>query len=460
MKITGTLARGLLAGVCVAFCAPSMADLRSAETAYQKGEFDTAVKNFRELAEIGQPMAQFDLAVMYVRGEGVRRSEIYAYAWASLAADNGLEKAKNLADQLRPGLAPGSEKVAADIKAQYGSAQLDSRLNPRIVEGAEREDRSRCHFVHAYLPDYPGGAARNGLQGQIYVEYSLMPDGRSRNPRIIYAVPSGVFDSAVRNALLHTEFPPAPDAHEPVQCTMFYRFVINNTTKEDYPALQALVSRTRAHAETGDPEAQMLYGMMLVGLPQLDAPRSRALPWFLKSAQAGIPAAQYQVGFSLLKGWGCDCEENKGLDWLRRAAQSGQPDAEVTLAMYALKGSPDEERIKQAKLWLEQAAASGNHDGKLYLAAMLATLPQAQGGDAKRALSLLDEVFRGVKDDPTAFEIRAAAQANAGDFAGAAKSEMKAIEMAHWLKWDVAPLIERHNRYTARQPWSGSLLEF
>jgi hypothetical protein len=40
--------------------------------------------------------------------------EIHAYAWASLAAENGLEKAKALADRLRPDLAPGSEKIADD----------------------------------------------------------------------------------------------------------------------------------------------------------------------------------------------------------------------------------------------------------------------------------------------------------------------------------------------------------
>src|SRR2546430_13146041 len=113
--------------------------------------------------------------------------------------------------------------------------------------------------------------------------------------------------------------------------------------------------------------------MVLVGLPQLNKPRSQALPWFLKSAQAGMPVAQYQVGYSLLKGWGCNCEENKGLHWLRRAAQAGQPDAEVTLAMYALKGSPDQERLGQARLWPEQAAAAGRPRGQTLPSSLRAT---------------------------------------------------------------------------------------
>jgi TPR repeat protein len=172
-----------------------------------------------------------------------------------------------------------------------------------------------------------------GIQGQLYVEFSVWPDGRSRNPRIIYAVPRDTFDATARDSLLHTEFETGVPGSKPVQCNMFFRFVERGVSKEDYPRLQSFVQQTLTKAQAGDPGAQMLYGMLLVGIPQLNRPRSQAMPWFLKSAQAGVPVAQFQIGYSLLKGWGRDCEENKGLDWLRRAAQSGDADAEVTLAM-------------------------------------------------------------------------------------------------------------------------------
>jgi TPR repeat protein len=61
-------------------------------------------------------------------------------------------------------------------------------------------------------------------------------------------------------------------------------------------------------AEAGDPAAQMLYGMMLAGLPQLKQTYDKALPWFLKAAQAGAPYAQYQIGTGLLSGRGCQCD--------------------------------------------------------------------------------------------------------------------------------------------------------
>lgn len=439
---------------------PAYADLVSASAAYQRGDYARAFQDYSELAQLGQPTAQYDLAVMYARGEGTRQSDIHAYAWASLAGANGMDKGRELAEQLRSRLAPGSEKIAADITADYSNAVLDARLNPKLLESEAAADREkgRCGFVKAALPDYPIDARDRGIEGGVYVEFSVMPDGRSRIPRIIYAIPSGFFEIDVRRALLRSEFTPTPADRLPRHCTMFYRFVFHNVSGEN-PMLHAFVNETKTKAQAGDPQAQMLYGMLLVGLPQLQKPRSQALPWFLKAAQAGQPIAQFQVGYSMLKGWGCDCEVNKGLDWLRRAAQAGQPDAEVVLAMYALRGEPDEERLRQAKLWLEQAAASDNHDGKLYLAALLAASPGA-GRDPKRAMRLLDEVFRGVDDDPTAYEIRAAAQANGGQFHDAVKSEEKALAMARRLKWDEAPLDARLARYAADQPWYGSLLDF
>jgi TPR repeat protein len=460
-RTTSSAARPiLLALLTILFVRPALADLISASNAYQKGDYAKAFKEFRELAELGQPTAQYDLAVMYARGEGTRQSDIYAYAWASLAAQNGLEKAKVLAERLRPQLAPGSEKVAADIAGQFGNAVLDARLNPQIIqnEPAIAGKQPRCSPVKAYMPTYPDSAAKSGIQGQVYVEFTLLPDGRSRMPRIIYAVPEGVFESAARQSLLHSEFATAPAGEPPTPCTLFFQFVMRHSGY--YPRLDEFVSQTLKHAEGGDPRAQMLYGMLLVGLPQLHKPRSEALPWFLKSAQAGTPVAQFQVGYSLLKGWGCDCDVNKGLDWLRRAAQEGEPAAEVTLAMYALRGNPDEERLRQAKLWLEQAAASGSRDGKLYLAALLAASTGEQARDPKRALTLVNEVFRGVDDEPTAYEIRAAAQASGGEFKEAIQSEKKALSLAQRLKWDVAPMNDRMAHYTASQPWFGTLLEF
>jgi TPR repeat protein len=124
------------------------------QEAYTKGDYEAAFKGFRELAELGQAMAQSNLAVMYAKGQGTRQSEIYAYAWASLAAKNGLEQAQPMVHRLVPqlALAPGSDQIAKDIEAQYGNAVLDQRLFPRLA--AETATRSRGNAVIRCTPTW------------------------------------------------------------------------------------------------------------------------------------------------------------------------------------------------------------------------------------------------------------------------------------------------------------------
>lgn len=111
-----------------------------------------------------------------------------------------------------------------------------------------------------------------------------------------------------------------------------------------------------------------------------------------------------------------------------------------------------------AKLWLERAVARGDHDGMVYLSALLAAAPVPEFRDPARALSLLDKVSKDLGGDPIEFEIRAAAQAAAGNFDPAADSERRAISMASRLHWDPGPLNERLARYQAHTPWYGNLL--
>ena len=59
-----------------------------------------------------------------------------------------------------------------------------------------------------------------------------------------------------------------------------------------------------------------------------------------------------------------------------------------------------------------------------------------------------------------AHEIRAAAQANLGDFAAAQKSQTKAVGIAKKLGWNSAPQKERLAGYQAGKPWTGDLFAF
>jgi TPR repeat protein len=292
----------------------------------------------------------------------------------------------------------------------------------------------------------------------VFAEFTVMPDGRARHPRLVYAVPLGFFEDAARRGVLTGQYPVRPSDTAPAHCRLMIRFVTPGASKGDYPRLTALAKATETKAQAGDVEAEVFYGMLLAGMPQLGHGPRDGLPWFLKAAQAGARVAQYEVGASLLQGVGCHCEATKGEVWLLKAAEADQPDAQVTLAQYALRGTPAAKQTEQAKMWLERATANSSRDAMLYLSALLAATPFAELRDPARALRLLDTVKSDLPGDPEQFEIRAAAQASAGAFAKAVANEREAIGLAAKLGWDLSPLNERLTSYQSQRPWYGNLL--
>jgi hypothetical protein len=57
LRRTEVSLRALLPLVLILLCPPALADLFTAQAAYEKGDFDRAFKDFHELAELGQPVA-------------------------------------------------------------------------------------------------------------------------------------------------------------------------------------------------------------------------------------------------------------------------------------------------------------------------------------------------------------------------------------------------------------------
>ena len=273
--------------VLLAFClaAPAQADLFAAQQAYDKQDFEHAFQLYRELAELGQVNAQEGLAEMYLAGEGVKRSNLLGYAWASIALESGEdERMRSIVTQLEPHVTDSMRKQVDELKAQFGRDALKKSLLPDIFKGANYVDREPCRISKPATGSYPMMASDRGIQGNVYVEATVMPDGHARNPRVVYAVPTGVFDEAAREGILKTVFTPARTKQGLVPCTMavMFRYVMKEYESSDYPKLEVFAKQTLEKAEAGDATAQMLYGLLISGLPQLKMTRSDAMPWFLK----------------------------------------------------------------------------------------------------------------------------------------------------------------------------------
>ena len=90
---------------CLALATPAWAGFDEGMAAYQRGEYETALREFLPLAEQGDAAAQNNLGVMYDNGEGVPQDDAEAVRWYRKAAEHGNATAQyNLGDRYRLGL--------------------------------------------------------------------------------------------------------------------------------------------------------------------------------------------------------------------------------------------------------------------------------------------------------------------------------------------------------------------
>ena len=86
----GFIAAALLSGVITTHAA----DISAGVNAYHRGDYATALRIMRELADQGDAFAQYNLGVMYSKGQGVTQDNAAAVRWYRKAADQDFAKAQ------------------------------------------------------------------------------------------------------------------------------------------------------------------------------------------------------------------------------------------------------------------------------------------------------------------------------------------------------------------------------
>ncbi len=122
----------LLAVVILLVAAPAWADFEAGMEAYDRGDYATALKEWRPLAEQGIARAQSNLGSMYEYGEGVPQDDKEAARWYRLAADQGYAKAQsNLGLMYEYGEGVPQDDVQARMWLNLAAAQGDAlaRIN-------------------------------------------------------------------------------------------------------------------------------------------------------------------------------------------------------------------------------------------------------------------------------------------------------------------------------------------
>ncbi len=143
------------------------ADFQKGLTAAQNGDYATALREWKPLAEQGHATAQYSLGVIYDNGYGVPENDKTAVKWYRLAAEQGNDFAQyNLGLMYDNGQGvPEDDKTAVKwyrLAAEQGNASAQSNLGAMYDDGTGViQDYVRAHMWYNIAAS--SGKSKNAL---------------------------------------------------------------------------------------------------------------------------------------------------------------------------------------------------------------------------------------------------------------------------------------------------------
>lgn len=450
--------RPLLLAALACFASMAWAGIDEAMAFYEKQDYANAYDEFVRTAEIGNHLAQFNIGVMYYRGQHVAKNSVQSYAWMKLAGQAGDEKWNDIAAQLYATLDDTEKKQAEEARQALFDRLSDAAVAKGLAPDLAGAGVSQPLLVVKRVPpEYTDEMKRKHLFGWADVMFTVAADGTTRNHTVISATDK-LLAAAATKALKGYQYQPmvangrAVDVYgEQVRFYFYMADVVFSEKK-----VRKLADEARVKAEKEGGAASYSYANMIEQLPQytkaLQTEPGEFNRWYLRSAQDGYGPAQFALGKNLLYGRACTADAAKSLRWLQSAAEHGQPESQFLLANEMLSGVRLGRNPEMAVKWLQRAAEANRH-AQLKLAWVYATSADEKLRNAALAKVYADKVDDDYVDHLTLFETRAAAAAANGDFKSATEWQGKAVAEAERFQLPLQGFNEKLARYQAGAAW-------
>ena len=147
--------------------------------AASKGDYATALREWRPLAEQGDADAQFNLGQMYRMGQGVAQDDAEAMKWYRKAAEQGHAKAQsNLGFMYDKGQGVAQDDAEA-VKwyrkaAEQGDADAQSNLG--VMYGMGQGVAQDIVLAHMWFNLAAAQGNENAVKGRDHVASKMTPD--------------------------------------------------------------------------------------------------------------------------------------------------------------------------------------------------------------------------------------------------------------------------------------------
>ncbi len=352
----------LLLGFARAFAVP----FEIAGDNYANQKYELAYQQFMELAALGNKRAQYNIGVMYLKGQGLARSYEDAYAWIKLSASAGDEESQATVVKLKEVLSDevvlGGEEKYQSLQKTYSDAAIEGELAPSF-ENSDVVSNNRNYLSLRKLPlNYPDRALREGRMGGVTLEYTIAEDGRVKYPELLVSTGSD-FTEASLDVIKKFLYAPAYLGDTPVATyavKMRFTFALEGR-KVNERKIKKLLNSYKEKAQLGAGYDQYEYGLAVSVLNRYLPEKKQNLfdnpnASYFKSAVNGFSPAKYALGSNILYGEQCTSEFDKSFFWLNSAANDGLSNAQMLLGLERLNGMRCERDIDEGLSWLKKAS--------------------------------------------------------------------------------------------------------
>jgi len=174
-------------GLALMLATPVLAGFQEGVDAYERGDYETALKKFLPLAEQGHAGAQNHLGELYAEGKGVPQDYQEAMKWYRLAADQGDAAAQyflGVRYDEGTGMAQDFQEAVRWFReaADQGNAAAQNNLGQMYYQGSGVQQ----DYVQAYM--WVSLAAVQGYelaaQGLEILEKKMTPDQLAEAQRL------------------------------------------------------------------------------------------------------------------------------------------------------------------------------------------------------------------------------------------------------------------------------------
>jgi TPR repeat protein len=301
---------GIILALILLLQLPVFAGSLEGRTAYRKGDYATALREFGSDEQAG-PVSTYYLALMNLRGEGVPRDETRGLKLLRTSADKGHSAAQYLLGQ----------------RYFYGHGlPMDKNKAMSYLQAASTEDYRAAAFLKIIA---------KGSRGEIKDHESIVAT-------VIRMAKAKVSDAQYTLGFMHLIGDGVPrDAAEEVR---WYRAASTSNARaafmlslmyqsgEGVPHSPAEAFRfMRIAAEQGNARAQYFLGSFYYHGEGTVVDRQAAGAWFRKSAENGFSEAQLAFGMLLLSGDGVEVDKAQAIEWLGKSSSQGNSRAKEVL---------------------------------------------------------------------------------------------------------------------------------